>query len=446
MLLIFSLHFYSRDSSAVIQTLPANILPEVLSETVPSAFAPGPLNTEDFELQWTGDPIPGVTVQLSRDTAQWVRVMDLFRVARARLVVDCDSVDAGTISNMGFTQPLVVQTSHGHAEIPIALLSGEHNPIQLAIRKSGTVIRRELQLVFKPRAHLASLEGRFYIDSSCSPFGVTVNAAAESAQETTSHWGYVTCRLVRVNQTSHQTSSFEILLLWDGVGQSIRIGGIDTASSSVSIWPLRLASAPGSVLVQSKKQDLVIQYRVPEHFHNARVGLGIGPYNYRFNGNGENSNSFVPIPTLYGSYSITESYQIVGFGVVTPETHTYSDFGLYLRLEEFRFLDRRFGIYLLVGGHFIAFQSLGQLYVSSAFPQGIEITFTDFLGRGMTLSTGGFVYPLISGESYYNVWIRWGGKIFAEFNYIALETQPGSVGFSSYSTGLSIGFPLFQFF
>ena len=150
--------------------------------------------------------------------------------------------------------------------------------------------------------------------------------------------------------------------------------------------------------------------------------------------------------TLYGSYFITESLRLVSFGAMTLDSHLTTDLGVYINTEYLKFLDRRVVINLLLGAHAIGFSTLGQYYLRIGVPQGVEILFFDFLKKGYNLNTGFFIYPLISGVSYYNVWLRWGsGSLFGEFNYISWDQPVNDQAFHSDSAGISVGIPIARF-
>jgi hypothetical protein len=191
-------------------------------------------------------------------------------------------------------------------------------------------------------------------------------------------------------------------------------------------------------------RKIKLRYQVAPELHNLTISMGIGPYSYGFRGNGEERTQTVISPTLYGSYFITDDIHVVGFGLTTLGPHNYTDLGLYLRLEYFRFLDRRGSLNLLIGGHVIGFEALDQFYGVVSAPQGFELMYRDVFQRGKNLTAGAFIYPLISGNAYYNLWVRWGRQVFFELNYIAWHAQPKQAPYQSTSFGASVGFPLLR--
>jgi hypothetical protein len=89
----------------------------------------------------------------------------------------------------------------------------------------------------------------------------------------------------------------------------------------------------------------------------------------------------------------------------------------------------------------IGFRTPGEYHVVPSVPQGVELTYADFLARRHDLKMGGFVYP-VSGSSYYNVWVRWGrSNFFGEVNFISWQATDGGVSFFSRAVGFSLAWP-----
>ena len=441
LMMVTWISFGSMALASVNRLLP-NVAEELLSESDPTAFAPNSLGIEDFILEWIDHPIEGVEPSLGEKSFQWVRTQEILILPRARIGVRVKGYDSGRISNNGFTEDFVFQNGEGVVEMPIPLISGPKNFIQLDLKKGTKLHQGKLQVRFKPRPQFVEKGTRVFLDPSCSSYKVR----AESFNTWGDDWVYVGCRMVRVEGKHHRTSSLEAFVYWDNVGKAIKVGGIETESASASVWPLRLRPEPQQITLEAAGHGFTLHYFIPEHLHNGNFSLGVGPYWLTFKGNNEPMNSHPSgLVTLYGSYFLTELFRLVAFGAIALESHFYTDMGLYLNFEQFRFLDRRIGIKLLVGGHGIGFRTGDQYYGVLAFPQGIEAIFTDAFLRGNNLTLGAFVYPLIAGNSYYNVWLRWGNQVFWELNYIAWETQINSNPFSSASAGVSVGFPLARF-
>jgi hypothetical protein len=439
----------SRASHAYVTSLPPSLAHDVLSETVPTAFAPFDLSTSDYGIEWVGSAPEGLKLELLADTIQWVRIADVLALPRARLRVRLEHAEAARVSNAGFSQALVDAPDGAlTAEIPVALMSGDRNRIEVAFKRGGRDVVAQARLQFKPGPKLQAQEDRVFYDPSCSRFGVRAEGTAQSSKA--KGWAYVGCRIAEVQGAEHRTSSLEAWVYWDGIGQEILVGGVPTPSTSASVWPLRLRADPGRVQLAvpggprgGVQDEMVLSYSTPERYYRGSVGVGIGPYWDRFYGNGESISTPALVVTLYGSYFITEGLRLVAFDATTLDSHLTTDFGVYLNTEYARFLDRRIVINLLLGVHAIGFISQGSYRARFGAPQGAEAHIIDFLGKGKNLSSGIFLYPPINGRSYYNAWLRWGSpRFFWELNYISWDEILDGQAFHSTSAGVCVGFPL----
>lgn len=427
------------DAQAYVLALPSSLAQETLSESVPAAFAPADLDVSDFTIEWEGSPIPGVELSLMKDSIQWVRVADLLVLPRARLNVKVDASDGGRVSYADSTEPL----ANGEGRIPIALLSGPEFPIEVKILRGDREVSGRAHLRFQPRSGHDSV----LLDPSCSRFALDARLVQEARD--LRRWAYIGCRQQISSAGDHRTAALELYVFWDQAGKSVRIGKVETPASPASLWLLRLPSAPGKVGLQAGEGDsstsLLVRYSVPENLHLGALGLGLGPYSYHFDGLGDSVTNISPMLTLYGSYFITETVRIVAFDATMVSKFGSTDFGVYLSTENFRILDRRFSINLQLGGHALAFAVEGNTYLLPGLPQGLEFIYTDAFRPGYNLSFGAFIYPSINEKSYYNVWLRWGSKFFAELNYIAWEEKVQNQRVYSRSLGASLGIPIAQF-
>ena len=441
-LLCIFIVWVSEKSWANVLILPESMISEALSESVPTAFPLEDIHEDDYQVTWLGSSIPEVVASIEKGSLQWVRVQSLFVIPRAKLRIQGNHLQSGRVSNLGFSQGFIANGSQdGSLEIPVALMSAQRNGVDIEIKRNGKILRGKLKLSFKPRKATYLSQGRVFIDPSCSPFGVSV----ESLGDLSADWAYIGCRQTVTMSNERQTSSLELYIYWDNVGDSIEVGGIPTLQSSVSVWPLRLRTGVTDVSVRGNQHEMKIHYQLPSEFHKFSFSLGVGAYSVGFQGSTSQTTHIAPLPTLYGSYFIAEDLRIVGFGGVALDSSSFTDLGLYLRFEQFRFYDRRISINLLVGGHGIGFKDQGQFNLVPSFPQGFELIFTDAFQRGRNLVFGVFISPDISGVSYYEGWLRWGGKFFGELNYISSSIQQNSIPYNFSIVGVSFGFPVARF-
>ncbi len=430
-------------ASASIHSLSPSLAPDILSESVPLAFAPNDFTGDDFVIEWVGSAPEGVSVTLLSNGFEWVRVAEVLVLPRGRLRVVIDDATAGVVTHAGFTQHFVLDEASGRleAQVPVALLSSEKNQIQVSFNRKGKIVQSSLRVRFSPRKKYP--ETKVYTDPSCSPFDVQ----AVQAELKDDSWALVGCRLVAAQGEEHRTSSLELFVFWDNAGEVIEVEGFPTTSTSVSVWPLRMRSKPGKVTLKSAGQALTLRYHTAERFNFGFIGAGIGPYVYTFTSPEKGVNTIAPLLTLYGSYFFSEGLRLVAFDAMPISRTFYTDFGVYLNMEYFLGLDRRFLMNLMLGGHMIAFKSLGDMRFQIGAPQGVEFIFRDFLGKNRNLAAGAFAQPKINEKVYYNLWLRWGSPaLFGEFNYIALQENLGDHLVYSRSVGFSLGFPLARFF
>ena len=431
-------------ASATFLPLPDSVAHDVLSETVPTAFAPDDFEAADYAIEWQGGVAPeGVQVTLGAKSLEWVRVMEVLAVPRARLRVEIAGGASGVILHGGFVTPMNLGSDGKtlSTELPVALISGAKAPVELRFSRGGKNLTAKLNFQFRPR--IRSEVARIYRDPSCSRFGL--QATASQMPDRDQSWAYIGCRLIVAEGAQTRTSVLELYVFWDGVGSTIQLNGAEVPESSASLWALRVGAMPGTAELAASGMSMKVTYRAAEKLKLGYLGLGIGPYLYQFGGVNDTKDTVVPMFTLYGSYFITEFLRLVAFDATTVGQNGSTDFGIYLNMENVRFIDRRLGINFLLGGHVLVFQTAGATYAKLGFPQGIEAVYSDAFGKGKNFSVGGFIYPLIDGKSYSNVWIRWGGSIFAELNYIHWRETIGISQVTAKSFGVTVGFPLARF-
>jgi hypothetical protein len=415
-----------------ILSLPGSLTQETLSETLPTAFAPGPWEAEDFQVEWVKGPVAGIEAVLEPESLQWVRVADVLALPRARLILRKSAGGppiTGRVTSGGFSQDFA--GGEELAKIPVSLLEADDNKITVTAGES----KRDLRVVFRPRVfdHPATNVG---IDASCSRYGVKAelqNPALPSLIE-------IGCRFVETEGAAHRTSTLEILVSWNGAHQIV------APAILPGLWAFRERPSQEPLVIANGAEKLSISYSIPGNFHYGSLGGGLGPYIFDFNDPGSQYRVATPTLTLYGSYFLTEGSRLVAFGLATFNEHMTADFGVHLNTESLRTLDRRLAINVMLGAHIIGYKFGGSYVVHPGAPQGVEVIYSDAFARGKNLSLGGFVYPEIDGKAYYNLWIRWGSSTFLELNYIAWKDLVGQAQIFCRDVGISLGMPLARFF
>jgi hypothetical protein len=416
---------------------------EILSETVPFTFAPNGFSAGDFEAYWQTQAPSGSRAFIGAESFEWVRASEVFLLPRGRLIVELDGagIEAARIQNLGFTQSFVRKEGRLHAEIPVALMSGESNPIRvITLGNNGKETESRIGIRFKPRPEV--MEQRVITDPACSPYRVK----AEELQLKDHQWVYVGCRFVVSQGNEHRTSTLEIFVYWEGAPQQLLIDGMEVKASTESVWMRTQRAAPGELSLVGSGEKLKLNYRIAENLHSGSLGFGIGPYGYAFEAPGSESHNTIPLLTIYGSYFYSETLRIVGFNATAFDKNYFSDTGLYVQTEQFKIFDKRYTMRLLLGAHAIAFNAMDKSRFIFGAPQGAELTITDFWKKTFNLQAGSFLFPPINGKSYYNLWLRYGtNRFFGELNYIGWQERVEGERVFSRSVGVTVGGPLFQF-
>lgn len=274
------------------------------------------------------------------------------------------------------------------------------------------------KIKFKPRAELKT---HYYFDSSCSPFNLKINEAKLEHS-----WVMVSCH--RINNGTTGLADKPVVLasvIWENES-----GGTLTQINLESDHPKQKFATAGSA------DSFELEASVAPLFHHLGLSAGVGPYSSR--------NVVKPFVTIYGSYFFNDALKIATFAALPIRPSPEIDWGGYLVMEQFRGVDERISLNLLLGAHLLSYvSSTGERTNSVSGPQGIELIFRDLFCKNMNFMFGGFFYPKINERSYLNAWVRYGtNSIFAELNFI--EWQEPNPYFYSKSFGLSIGFPLFR--
>lgn len=437
----------------------------VRDHPVPVFLTPTDFKADDFRVEWKGDAIEGIDASIEPNSIQWVRVGEVIRLPRGRLKVRVSAGEAGHVSNNGFTQALVCKGDVCGADMLVPLVSGDANPIEVRLRRAGEEKIGQLRIRFEPKK---PSDARVFIDTTCSQFGLRFETSAGTWEN---EWAYVGCRVAGANAEKHRTSSLELVVFWDNVGDVVRVDGLETRSTGASVWNLRTSSSPGHVRVAAEDHEVTLRYFVSDHPRKAFIGVGIGPYVDEFSpSKGVTKYYPTPLLTFYGAYTINPNSRIVGFNATPVRPRGYSDSGLYYVRKTSESLDRRITTSVFLGAHLLFYDdglekdeiptgstAIAKIRRDFSAPQGAEMLVRDVGGQGFNVLAGALVNPGIGDRSYYNAWLRWGNaRAFIELNYIAwtlivpADTAPDGTPLPERtinlrSAGITVGFPLFRF-
>jgi hypothetical protein len=360
-------------------------------------------------------------------------------VARAVVKVRAAGIDSGQVRYSDFTHSFVIKNGVGEVDVPVALLTGGAPTIEVETRRAGIAQVTRFAVVFTPRA---AHRGRVFFDSSCTPSGTRVLHGSIPDGSML----YVGCRQIRTAYDDHVAATLELYAAWVGVEGGVEVDGTPTSPIADALYPLRVAPRPGYVRLRAGQRTLILGYRAAEHLPSAFFSAGIGPYAFRYQDRETTSDTWLPVVTLYAGYSFSASTRVVYFNAVIPDVNGSIDQGLYLWLEQARFLDERVSFNLLLGGNVLVYAHDERTTSRVSIPQGFELVVRDLFTRGLNLQGGAFLYPELKGRSYYNLWLRLGNsQVFGELNYIEWQEPHDNSITRSRVMGVSFGTPVLRF-
>jgi hypothetical protein len=349
-----------------------------------------------------------------------------FLLPKARLRLE---VPAGTLVRY---LDHVFKSDQDGVILPVVLTQEKGNEILVGAEKPVSIPVR-----FK---RVRSLEPELVVDSSCSSMPIRFHEVKLDRS-----WVHVVCRSIHPKHGSFGSSQrYEVELRWETEGRdpSMSLNGDEIASDDGITHHLSFTQTSGRYRVSKGKDSFEVTLPVAERFHPFWLSMGIGPYSH---GTTEFPDAQRAFPTFYAGYFLSETMKLVSFTAIPIKPKPEIDTGIYLVLEQFRGLDERIHLNLLLGAHAISFESRGVRDTRWSAPQGVELGFRDFILKGENLTLGSFFYPLIADRSYINTWLRFGsGKLFYEFNFIQWQEPISGGSFGAKSAGLSIGFPLLR--
>jgi hypothetical protein len=266
----------------------------------------------------------------------------------------------------------------------------------------------------------------------------------------------VGCRRVLIQGAGDFSQLIELHLVWDGATNT-ELEGVPVGLHATDATVVRLAPGASTTTVRAENgASVTLHADVPRRAHAALLELSLGPNGYRLLGLRDDPLArilndplylFSPLIVARATYRISDTTRVVSLNALNLNRRWDADLGLYLNYETLRALDRRFAVNLLIGGHAVAFTTPGGYYVRFGAPQGAELVVYDAFLRNHNLTLGGFVYPSIAGESYYNVSLRYGTPgLFFEANFLHWqEPLPNGTPASTRSAAITVGMPILHF-
>lgn len=424
--------------------LPRSLVSATLNEPQPTAFAPAALSTEDFTVDRGAGADPSIEATIEPGSFEWVRVAGILVIGRAVVRVTARDASRGTVSYAGRAHSLAARppgagTREREVLVPVALVAGRQHPLRAQAWRDGAVRTATFHLRFTPRPEH---RGLVLFDSSCSPFGLRTARGSIPNDSML----YVGCKAMITSRDGHDSSSLDVYLLWDQA-PDVTIEYLPASPMRDSLYVQRVTGRSGGTTLGSGTTHVDLAYRMGEPIYAGFFGAGIGPYFYQLQDDRLAVETSIQLLTLYAGYVINPTMRVVYFNATALHRYGSMDQGLYLWIEQFRAIDDRLSLNLLLGVNVLVHARHDHFVGRLSAPQGFEIVVRDFLARERNLTAGAFLYPRIADRSYYNVWLRWGSRaLFGEVNYIEWQEPFGDDSTSkNRALGLTIGMPLTGF-
>ena len=396
---------------------------QALKTVDPFAFSPNDLSLQSFslgkEVQW----------QWIEGSLEWVRIDKKFVIPRAKV-----RLKVGSQAKVTYQKQIYFPALDGTVEVPVVLsqarINGQANQIEVQDPSSNQIYRAPI--TFEP----ANLKTPLSLDPSCSPYISQISVKLSRS------WVYLVCKAIHSTQHGSTGIKLDVDLYWEMKDSptTIQVNHREIKLEDELTTSIAVDSRVSKFLFtrrQANQDDsFELEIKVAEKFHPLSVALGLGPYSHQ--------DEIRVFATLYASYYMNETMKLAAFGAAPVRKNPELDIGFYLITEQFKGLDERLAVNLLLGAHTLSFVASGERKFSFSAPQGIEFIFRDFLLRRQNFSFGGFFYPVVNDRSYVNTWVRYGAATFFELNFIQWREPNAGDSYSAKSFGLSVGFPLFR--
>lgn len=273
-----------------------------------------------------------------------------------------------------------------------------------------------------------------WIDYTCLPYNVVITGIEQQYSSTG-------CKLNRVGSFGRETPRLEV---------AFSSPNLETLAGDHPpfLFNLQNNDPVETVLINKstkEKVNVTVSAKLPERLNRLKVAGGLGPYFFTSTYNLETKGpDTAPSYMLYAKYELSETSSLKAFdALVYNNKSLFNNSGLYFSYDLAQVFDGQ-----VVLGALIGFQGLHYRFDSGypnefevIYPQGFELTYNHAFGiQNRYLSYGMFLST--TEEVYRNIWLRYGGQVFYELNYITWGSDIAEIEM----WGLSIGFPLFKAF
>lgn len=379
------------------------------------------ISLKDFDIKYTNSEIETNFVD---NSVQWIRNESNILLPRALLHIKTKNTLKNTSLNYAQKRiyPVIIK-DEAHFVVYVDLF----NPTLIELFSQDKSIDK---IQIEAKKSLVS-KSKQLIDYSCSPYSLSIEGIDHEFLS-------VGCKLERVGSLFNEKPRLEV---------TINSTNLKTESNERIPFTIYLAdNNPAALKVidsENKEQEIKVQAKLPKKLSRFKTALGLGPYIYEsHNGDLVANDQIAPSLMIYGKFDFTEKSSLKAFDALIYSKSFFNNGGVYFSYDLATIFDERILLNTLIGfqGLSYRYSKGGETTSSLIYPQGFEVILKHAFGienkhliYGMFLSTS-------SSEPYTNSWIRYGGKVFYELNYINWKKGDKKMTMS----GVSIGFPFFE--
>jgi hypothetical protein len=368
---------------------------------------------------------PEIKAFFISESVQWIRDENNLLVPRSLMGLTINSPSPNV--SIKYKNKLIIpikKENEFYTEIYVDLF----NPGEIDIYKNEVLLDK----VTVESLGTKDAKSKQLIDYSCAPYQLSIEGID-------SEYLSVGCKLEKTGSFFSQHPRLEITI------SSTNLKTLSGVRPPFTIYLTDNSPILFQVLNSKKEINTIkINAILPKKITRLKTALGLGPYIYQSEEGTASANSqYAPSFMIYGKFDLTESSSFKAFDAFLYSKSLFNNSGLYFSYDLAEVFDGRILINTLLG-----LQGLHYRYKTSShtdfqilYPQGFEVVYKHVFGLtnrhltyGMFLSTG--------TQNYTNSWLRFGGKVFYELNYINWEYNTKKISM----VGLSIGFPFIEAF
>lgn len=381
------------------------------------------IDFNDFQFKNKNEKIK---VKFKEDTLQWIRSDKNLLTPQVSIQIDATN-DLYPLY-IKYKDQLIVPTQEPSGQFSSQFYINLFSPGKIQFFHHKNLID-EVFIVAKPIHN----NTKQWIDTSCIPYSVSLDGIS-------SEYVSVGCSLKLIGSFGNETTQLEVNL-----SSTNLISPIDSEPPFIFYFN-QSAKIKTKLIHATTKEEVPIELSatLPERFPRLKIAGGLGPYHYKSEGSIDSVSRHTTLSyMLYGKLNLTETTSFKAFDALIYDKTIFNNSGLYYSFELSRFFDGRIVLGTLLGlqGLHYKFDKTSPTLFKMIYPQGFELTYLHpFDQKNYYLSYGMFIST--TQDLYQNIWLRYGSKFFYEANYIAWGKDLNKIEMF----GLSVGFPLMQFF